>query len=300
MSTALGIAASQNPQTAAGVRTGMGGFSMLQGLTDKRNVAEALASYSETVDKDVKKEMLDRGVNEAVISAGADRPTQLGEGGPFIMGGPAPTTFGGTSAQELERHAAAVRALPAVGAANPQGAGYVLADLARQAPTPGPAKRQPSLYQMKQQLETFFPGHNLSANMSERGVTVSATAPKPEGDPPKEPAQFTKEELGTARESLSGLPEGVTESISVLGPQGAKRTVTGRGAKTTGGGPVGGGMIQVSIGGTEFLYNEATGEYMPIPQEVLDQFAEVQAIRENEGIAGTVIRNKDGTLTVRR
>jgi hypothetical protein len=303
-SAAIGILASQSPQSAAGVRAGIGALGTFQDLSDRGSVAAAMREYSGGVDETVDREMLDRSINEGVVSSGAETPSVLSPGGPFIMGGPAPTTFGGTSAQELESHAAAARVLPSVAQANPSQAGWLLAESARRAPTPGPAEAKPNLMQSKEYLEMMFPGHKLSARMTDGGFAVSADEAKPEPKPTPEPAQYTKEQLAQARETVAGLDPGVSETVSVLGPGGAKRTISGRGPALPAGGGAGGSptskMIQVTIAGTEFLYDPSTGEYLKIPPEVLEQFAEVQAIKEAGGLAGTVIRNADGTTTIRR
>lgn len=306
-SSLIGVIAGQNPQSAAGARTGLGAFSLFQDLSDRGNVSDSLAAYSAAVDKDVGKEVRDRAINESVVSMGADRPTQLAGSGPaggaFVMGGPAPTTYGGTSMQELEAYRARAATLPATGRANPSQAGFMLADVARGAPTPGPAERKPTVLQTKAQLEMAFPGHELSARMTDKGYSIDASAPDPEGPAPTEPAQFTTEELAGAREVLGTMPAGVTETISVLGPGGAKRTLTGKG-ETPGGG--GGGVSGATGFGTvnplagQLPYNRETGESMPITEEQWAQIRRLIAMQDSGGVAGTVIRNPDGTLSIRR
>ena len=297
--TVLGVVAGQNPQSARGVATGIGAFNTVQNLSDRERLANAFAGYSDVVGKDVEKEIMDRQMNEAIQSLGAEDPSA----------GPVSTTYAGQPLSVLKAHQAAVKTLPAIARANPSQGGFILADMARRAPQPTPA--QPDLYAIKDQMAELFPGHNLSARMTDSGYAVEATSPPTPKPTPKEPPRYTDEQLTAAADRLSNLPPGVREEMTVLGPTGAELRLQGSGpaqprpgaatGTTAGGAPKGdAGLIQVSIGGTEFLYNPNTQEFIPIPEAVMNQFREVQATREHGGIAGTVVRNPDGTLTIRR
>jgi hypothetical protein len=302
---AIGILASQDPHTARGIQTGLGAFGMFQGLSDRGNVASALGEYSEGVDKMVGRERLDRGINEAVVSSGAEKPSALDPGGPFVMGGPAPTTYGGTSMEEMEQFAASTQPLSALGAASPRNAGYLLAESARRAPTPGPAVAERTMAQGMELMEMRYPNHDLSGRMTEKGWTVDAKTPVPQEAAEADRAQFTTEGLASARETMGNLPAGVTETISVLGPAGAERKITGKG-EVLGGGGGGSGVAGATGFGTvnpaagQFVFDRATGKMVEITPEIWEQIQRAMAMEEAGGIAGTVIRNPDGTTTIRR
>jgi hypothetical protein len=268
---------------------------MLQGLSDRGSVAKAMEGYSDVVSGGVRREVMDRQMNEAIVSLGAEDPS----------GGPARTIYEGQPIETLKAHEAAVATLPATARANPQGAGYMLAGLARGAPTPTARPPQgKTLYEAREELLDVFPGHELSARMTDKGYALEASAPTEEAVEPA-PAQFTREELATARETMSELPPGVTETISVLGPGGAGRKITGKGEVLgggSGGGPVAGatGFGTVNPLAGQLPYDRSTGEAMPITEEMWAQIRRLLAAKDAGGIAGTIVRNPDGTTTIRR
>lgn len=297
MSTILGVAASQNPQTAAGVRTGMGAYGMLQSMTDSRNVAEALTKYSGAVKGDVEKEVMDRQMNEAILSLGSDDPS----------GGAVRSTYEGQDIGPIKAHAAAVGALPALGAANPSQAGFMLADTARRAPSPTPrAKPQPDLYKLAEEFHSLsqMPGIDLTADMTAEGVMKYRFSEEVDKPITEEPI-LTPEQQADLIDRIENASPSVQHRAQFTGETGAEHTVTSRVLPKQGGAAGGGGggadeWVIVTKGGVDFLQNKVTGEVRTATPEMLQEFAKIQAMKESGGIAGTVIRNRDGTTTIRR
>lgn len=288
--TVLGMVSAGSPQSAAGVRTGLGAFDLLTSLEDKGSVAKAMEGYSSAVSGDVRREVMDRQMNEAILSLGADDPS----------GGPVTTLFQGQPMQTLKAHEAAVATLPATGRANPAQAGFMLSSLARGAPSPTPRPPpEPSLYDTKEQFQRLFPGHDLSAEMRDGKLYLSADTPT-EKEPEKEPAQLTPVQQAALIKEIADTPGGVDQKATVLGPLGAERTITSRarGGGAAVAGATGYGTVNPEAG--QLLFNRSTGTYAPIPPEILEFLKEKEAMEEAGGIGGVVIRNPDGTLSISR
>ena len=229
---------------------------MLEGISDRSSVAGAVANYTNVA----KKDLANRGIDQVVREGGHTGPEPLYEGGPFVMGGAGSGDAMDASSAALEEHGALLSTLPATARANPSQAGYLIADAAKQ----GPSAPGPTLYETVDRFGEMQVGLPAGVGMQQThtgpfGIKTVLQARKP-------PAVVEEEEVkGVSQAELDAIREDMRagESASVLGPHGAKRTITG--PRQPGGQVAQALPYTVPPKSRGWSFNEKTGEWTPPP-----------------------------------